>query len=106
MDKELEKWLGGRNLSKKTLKVLAKEDLVSVEVMRCLTEDDLQMLSSKHSLTMGETVQLRMARDAVIRGELPPPVLEVQVEEDDEVDGGSLRGEEASAPVVSTQSSH
>ena len=74
MDGELKQWLKEeRKLSKKTLKKMVKEDLMTAEVMSALTDDDLQNLVSKHSLTMGETVQLRSARDAVLRGEFPPP---------------------------------
>lgn len=103
MEKELEKWLSNRRLSKKTLKVLIKEELVATGVISRLREDDIQQLSTKHSLTMGETVLLREARDAILRGEYLASTSRgvdgaPAVEEDD----GLQRGEKASAPGVSS----
>ena len=110
MDKELERWLRGRNLSKNTLKVLVKEELLTTEVISILREDDIRQLSTKHSLSVGETVHLREARDAVLRGEFPSASSGGVGAPGAEGDGagakdGSLKGDRASAPAVSTNHS-
>ena len=108
MEKKLEHWLSGRNLSKKTLKMLVKEKLVTTEVLSLLREDDIQVLSQKHSLSMGETVHLREVRDAVIRGEYGGRLVSrisagtAGVREDGVEEGQPKRGEMDSAPDVST----
>ena len=108
MEKKLEQWLRGRNLSKKILKMLVKEELVTTEVLSLLREDDIRVLSQKHSLSMGETVHLREARDAVIRGEYGGRLASTistgtaEVEEDGVEEGQPKSGEMDSAPDVST----
>ena len=108
MEKKLEHWLSGRNLSKKTLKMLVKEELVTTEVLSLMREDDIRVLSQKHSLSMGETVHLREVRDAVIRGEYGGRLVSrisagtAGVREDGVEEGQPKRGEMDSAPDVST----
>ena len=69
MDPELRKWLTDRKLAKKTIKVLEKEDLTSVDVITLLRNDDLEKLKTQHSMSVGQIIELREARDALLRGE-------------------------------------
>ena len=69
MDPELRKWLTDRKLAKKTIKVLEKEDLISVDVITLLRNDDLEKLKTQHSMSVGQIIELREARDALLRGE-------------------------------------
>ena len=70
MDKELENWLLSK-VTKKTFKMLKKEQLVTATVISQLKDNDLQQLKTQYSLSMGQFVELRGARDAVLRGEFP-----------------------------------
>ena len=101
MEKEFEQWLSGRHLSKKTLKMLVKEELVTAEVLSRLREEDIRILSTKHSLTMGETVHLREARDAVVRGEYRRGLSSSGGVTGVDMRDGLLAGEIGSAPDVS-----
>ena len=69
MDPELRKWLTDRKLAKKTIKMLEKEDITSVDVITLLREDDLQKLKTQHSMSVGQLIELREARDGLLRGE-------------------------------------
>ena len=70
MDPELRTWLTDRKLANKTLKILEKEDLTSVDVISLLKDDDLQELKTQHSMSVGQLIELRETRDALVHGEL------------------------------------
>ena len=69
MDPELIKWLESRKLGKKVMKMLHKEQLITVDVICHVKEEDLQSLKTQYSLSMGQLIQLRAARDAMLEGE-------------------------------------
>ena len=74
-DQELKKWLKSRKLPDTVVKALDKERLLSVDLISQLREDDLQSLRTQYSLSMGHFVELRAARDAIIRGEFASAVV-------------------------------
>lgn len=72
MDGEFKNWLQDRKIAQKTLQVLENEELISAAVVSCLKEKDLEWLRTQHSLTLGQIIELREARDALLRGEFTP----------------------------------
>lgn len=69
MDGEFKNWLKDRKVAEKTLDVLKKEELISAKKISLLKENDLELLRTQHSLTIGQIIELREARDALLRGE-------------------------------------
>ena len=66
MDPELRTWLTDRKLAKKTLKILEKEEITSVDVISLLKDDDLQELKMQHSMSVGQLIELRETHDALL----------------------------------------
>ena len=67
MDATLKEWLLSRGVAEKTVSILEKEEIVSIDVFSRLREEDLTALKNDHGLSLGEHVRLRDSRDALLR---------------------------------------
>lgn len=99
MDGEFKNWLQDSKVAQKTLDVLEKEELISAKKISLLKEMDLEFLRTQHSLTMGQIIELREARDALLRGEFIPDQPNQQSNENERTPQRETKDETDSATV-------
>ena len=61
MDRGFQKWLTKRGLQPATIAILQKESILDENTLKLLRQADLEILRSKHHLTMGQFALLRTA---------------------------------------------
>ena len=85
-------WLSGRGLQPTTIAALQKESVLQEGTLKLLTDDDLETLKKKYSITVGQFALLRSVRvDLHEADEDGFELVEAApVDSDEDVKGGSM----------------